>query len=235
MKVQRNIFVGDIHGCIDEFDELIKTISYNKSKDRLILLGDLIDRGPDSVGVIKRAQELKAEAVMGNHEDKFIKWINNTNYGEVSTIKKFYLKLSDQDIQYIINMPTYIKVGNIIAVHAGLRPGISLENQSKEDLMYLRYTDSKNTLFSLKKVHKLGKEVLGAHLWTEYWKGPESIVYGHNVYSRNYPYIEEPSPGVFCYGLDTGCCFGGKLTAWILENKEIVQVTAQKTYYQPRF
>ena len=47
--------------------------------------------------------------------------------------------------------------------------------------------------------------------------------------------IEEVTSGVFCYGLDTGCCFGGKLTAFILETKEIVQVSAKKTYHQPRF
>lgn len=235
MTVQRNIFVGDIHGCIDEFNELIKTISYNSSKDRLILLGDLIDRGPDSVGVVRRAQELKAESVMGNHENKFIRWITNTNYSEVSKIKKFYLKLSDKDIKYITNMPTYIKVDNTVGVHAGLRPNISLENQAKDDLMYLRYTDSKGNFYSLKKVHKYGKEELGAHFWTNFWKGPESVIYGHNVHSRNYPCIEETSPGVFCYGLDTGCCFGGKLTALILESKEIVQVAAKETYHHPRY
>lgn len=52
----RTIIVGDIHGCIDELNELIKTISYDKKTDRLILLGDLIDRGPDSVGVVQRAR-----------------------------------------------------------------------------------------------------------------------------------------------------------------------------------
>lgn len=234
MMVQRHILVGDIHGCLDEFNELIKLISYNKSKDKLILLGDLIDRGPDSIGVIRRAQALGAESVMGNHEYKFVKWINNTNYGTVSKIRDFYLKLSDKDVNYITGMKPYIKIGNTIAVHGGLKSGILLEHQSKDDMMYLRYTDSYGKFVPLKKIYKFGKDTLDAHFWTEFWKGPESVVYGHNVHSCEYPLIEETSPGVFCYGLDTGCCFGGKLTALILESKEIVQVAAKKIYYQSR-
>lgn len=235
MTVQRHILVGDIHGCIEELNELVKTIGFNRSKDKLILLGDLIDRGPDSIGVIRRAQELRADSVMGNHEYKFLRWLDNSNYGEASRISNFYFKLSDRDIAYIRNMKPYIKIDNTVAVHAGLKPGILLEKQLKDDLFYLRYTDSFSNFISLKKIHASGKEELGARFWTEFWKGPYSVAYGHNVHSCDQPLIEEVSPGIFCYGLDTGCCFGGKLTAMILENKEIVQIQSKKTYYKPRF
>ena len=127
MSISRHIFIGDIHGCIEELDELIKKLSYNKEKDKLILLGDLIDRGPDSVGVIRRAQELKAESVMGNHEHKFVQWINNTDCNYAHKIRLFYLKFSDQDTKYIQQMKPYIKIDNMLAVHAGLKPGIFLK------------------------------------------------------------------------------------------------------------
>ena len=234
MTFDRHILVGDIHGCIEEFDELIKTLSYNKEKDKLILLGDLIDRGPDSVGVIRRAQELRAESVMGNHEHKLVRWLQNPDMNSVSKMRLFYLKFSEQDIRYITKMPSYLKLNKTIAVHAGLKPGIFLENQSKDDLLYLRYLDSKNNFVSFKTVQELGKEQTGVNFWTQLWTGPESVVYGHTVHSYNSPLIEEVSPDVFCYGLDTGCCFGGKLTALILESKEIVQVTSKKTYYHSR-
>ena len=230
MSYQRHIIIGDIHGCIEEFDELIKKISYNKEKDKLILLGDLIDRGPDSVGVIRRAQELQADSVMGNHEHKYIKWLNN-DQNIASKMRIFYLKFSEQDTKYIYQMKPYIKVNNTVAVHAGLKPGIFLQNQSKDDLLYLRYLDSKNNFLSSKSVQNVEQD---AYFWTKLWKGPESVVYGHTVRSYDLPIIEEFFSGVFCYGLDTGCCFGGKLTALILENKEIVQVSAKKTYYQSR-
>jgi len=235
MEFKRTIIVSDIHGCIDEFDELVKTLSYNKETDRLILLGDLIDRGPDSVAVVRRAREMDLECVMGNHEHKFLKWFKSFgSRGDVYDVKSHYTQFSEDDINYIARMDSYIHIPEqkTIIVHAGLKPGVPLQNQTKDDLYYLRDTTSDRKFISLKKISRLGKEATGAHFWTEFWYGPESVVYGHNVHSFEDPLIEEVSPGVTCYGLDTGCCFGGRLTALVLETKEIVQIQAKRTYYQ---
>src|ERR1035437_2331668 len=122
---KRHIFVGDIHGCLVEFQELIKKLDYNPQEDRLILLGDLIDRGPDSVGVIRLAREMHLESVMGNHDHKFVKWFRSQGTRvDVYDRREHYTKFSDEDISYIINMPTYIELEDVIAVHAGLKPGI---------------------------------------------------------------------------------------------------------------
>jgi len=235
----RTIFVGDVHGCIEEFDELLKTLSYNKNTDRLILLGDLIDRGPDSVGVVARAREMDLECVMGNHDYKFLKWWKNVgSKNDVYGKHPHYTELSDDDVNYIARMSPFIKLQeeNTIVVHAGMRAGVPLEKQTKDDLYYIRYMDTGNKFVSLKKINSLGsKEAAGAHFWTEFWKGPENIIYGHNVNSYDTALIEEVIPGVTCYGLDTGCCFGGKLSAMILETKEIVQVPAKKVYYKSNF
>lgn len=233
----RTIFVGDIHGCIDEFNELLNRISYDPRSDRLILLGDLVDRGPDSIAVVTKAREMNLECLMGNHEHKFVKWYRaqGSRMAEFHDSRNYYAQLSEQDINYIMNMPTYIELDDVIAVHAGLKPGISLSSQTKDDLMYLRYTDSDRRFISLKKINKLGKEATGARFWTEFWTGPKSVVYGHNVHSYEDPLIEEVSPGVACYGLDTGCCFGGRLTALIWETKELVQIQAKRAYYKSDF
>lgn len=236
METKRTIFVGDVHGCIDEFNELLKKLSYDPKNDRLILLGDLIDRGPNSVAVVRKAREMKLECVMGNHEHKYIKWFRTQGTRvDVYDKKAFYNDLSDQDIVYLHDMPLYIELEDVVAVHAGLKPGISISNQTKDDLMYLRYTDSDRKFISLKKINKLGKEATGAKFWTEFWQGPKSVVYGHNVHSYENPQIEEVAPGVMCYGIDTGCCFGGHLTALIWETKEIVQVKAKRAYYTSDF
>lgn len=233
---QRTIIVGDIHGCIDEFDELVKTLSYDKKCDRLILLGDLIDRGPDSVAVVRRAREMDLECVMGNHEYKFLKWYKSSGSKlDVYDRQPHYTQFLDEDINYITRMSNYIQIENTIIVHAGLRAGISLANQAKDDLYYLRYVDADAKFISLKKISRLGIAATGAHFWTEFWTGPESVVYGHNVHSFENPLIEEVAPNVMCYGLDTGCCFGGKLSALVLETKEIVQVQAKRTYYESKF
>lgn len=238
MEIKRTIVVGDIHGCIDEFNELIKTVSYNKESDRIILLGDLIDRGPDSAAVVRRARELNLECVMGNHEHKFLKWFRSHGSSvDVYSKLPHYSEFSDADINYIMRMSSYVKLSehNTIVVHAGLRGGIPLINQSKDDLMYIRYMDADHKFISLKKINKLGKAATGALFWTEFWTGPESIIYGHNVNNYENPSIEEVSPGIMCYGLDTGCCFGGKLTAMIVESKEIIQIQAKRAYYESRF
>ena len=238
MGIKRTIIVGDIHGCVDEFDELLKTLSYDKESDRLILLGDLIDRGPDSVGMVRRARKMDLECVMGNHEHKFMKWFKA--FGSQNAVydrHPHYTEFSDEDVNYIARMSNYIALDDskTIIVHAGLRAGVKLEDQKKDDLYYIRYMDRDNRFISLKKINKLGKEATGARFWTEFWTGPETVVYGHNVHSYEEPLIEEVAPGVTCYGLDTGCCFGGRLTALILETKEIVQIQAKRTYYKSDF
>jgi len=229
----KTIIVGDIHGCIDELNELIEKVNYDPKTDRLILLGDLVDRGPDSVAVVRRARELGLECVMGNHEHKFVKWFRSQGSRvDVYDRRDYYANLDDQDINYIMNMPTAIELDDVIIVHAGLKPGIPLSSQSKDDMMYLRYTDDNRKFISLKKINKLGKEAVGAKYWTEFWTGPKSVVYGHNVYSFDEPLIEKRGSDVTCYGIDTGCCFGGHLTALIWETKEIIQVQAKRAYYQ---
>lgn len=233
MEIKRTIVVGDIHGCLDEFEDLLHKVSYRRNYDRLILLGDLIDRGPKSVEMVQRARSMDLECLMGNHEYVFLKWYRSNK--KIYDAKKYYTEFSDEDVNYIAQMPHYIKVNDTILVHAGLKPGKQLENQKKDDCMYLRYTDINGEFISMRKVHELGKEASGAHFWTEFWKGPESVVYGHNVHSFSDPLIEEVTPGVTCYGIDTGCCFGGTLTALILETKQIVQVPARRTYYQSNY
>jgi bis(5'-nucleosyl)-tetraphosphatase (symmetrical) len=233
---KRTIFLGDIHGCIDEFKEMIKVISYNPQEDRLILLGDLVDRGPDSVAVVRLAREMKLECVMGNHEHKFVKWFRSQGTKvDFYDRRDYYAQLSDEDISYIMNMPLYVELDDVIAVHAGVKPGILMSDQTKDDCMYLRYTDEKRRFISLKKINKVGKEEAGAKFWTEFWSGPKSIVYGHNVHGYDDALIEVRTPDVTCYGIDTGCCFGGNLTALIWETKEIVQVKAKKVYYKSDF
>src|SRR6478609_6282102 len=74
MDIKRTIIICDVHGCLIDFNILLDKLNYNSKEDRVILLGDLIDRGPDSIGVLHLARQLNLECVMGNHEHKFLKW-----------------------------------------------------------------------------------------------------------------------------------------------------------------
>ena len=73
----RTIIISDIHGCIKELNEMLLLIDYKSPNTRIISVGDLIDRGEDSLAVIRRIRELKIETVMANHELKFIKWFRH--------------------------------------------------------------------------------------------------------------------------------------------------------------
>lgn len=229
----RLIIVSDVHGCIEEFDELLNKVQYNKNTDRLILLGDLIDRGPDSTAVVRRARELDGECVMGNHEFRYLRWYKGNQ--KILEGKPHYSELSDDDAAYINRMPYHIKLSDTLYVlHAGVKPGVPIERQRRDDLLYLRYTDKDRNFISLRKVHEGCSDAM---FWTDFWYGPESIIYGHNVHDMENPKIEERIPGVTCYGLDTGCCFGGRLTAMVIDGdkKEIVQVQAKQIYYKSGF
>lgn len=70
---ERVFVIGDVHGCVNELNALVEKLQYNATTDQLILAGDLTSKGPDSVGVIRRAKELGALCVRGNHDDKVIR------------------------------------------------------------------------------------------------------------------------------------------------------------------
>jgi hypothetical protein len=70
---ERIFVIGDVHGCLQEFNDIITKLNFDATKDQIILAGDLTSKGPDSIGVIRRAQELGALCVRGNHDDKVVR------------------------------------------------------------------------------------------------------------------------------------------------------------------
>lgn len=224
----RTLIVGDVHGTWLELQELLEKVKYQPKIDRLIGCGDLLDRGPDSVKVVQFFRENDLECVMGNHENKFLRWWKGNHHYDAPA---HYPQFTDEDVAYINRMPYYLKLrDDLYVVHAGVKPGIPIEQQDKNDLMYLRFTDDERKMISLRKVAK-GKAP-GAKFWTEFYNGPYSIVYGHNVHSLLEPRIDEVAPGVKCFGIDLGACFGGFLAMLIVETGEIVKVKAHKTHYK---
>lgn len=234
---RQTIIVGDVHACLDEFEELLDKLKYNPSIHRLILCGDLFDRGKFNVEMVAKARQLNLECVRGNHEQKFLTWYHSqgTRMSGIYDRYPHYSQFSEADIQYIANMPFFIELDDVAIVHAGIKPGIAISKQSKDDLMYLRYTDDQRKFVSLRKINKLGKEASGARFWTDFGSFGKSIVYGHHVHSTDDIRITSFPDGTACYGIDTGCCFGGKLSALIWETKEVVQVQAKQVYHKSDF
>lgn len=237
MKTRTTVLIGDIHGCLDEFEELLKTISYNPEQIRLISVGDLMDRGPDSIGCVRRARELGIETLLGNHEKWHIRWRKHEDKrkatGKTNPMRRNDSKvrdnaaLSDEDIQWMNNLPLQMHVkDNWFSTHAGCLPGKAYADQNWMDAVHIRYIKDGKTV-SLGPNHSQPE---GSQYWSELWDGPESIIYGHCVHSLERPRIDESSKGVQCVGIDTGCVFGGKLTAMFLESFAFVQIRAKKEY-----
>lgn len=243
---KRTILIGDVHGCITELDELLEKLAYEQNTDRLIFVGDLVDRGPDSAGVVRRAQELNAECVLGNHEEKYIrwrKWEAKIKSGEASknpmsfgAAKRLIQEsLSDADLTWLSALPRTLRVGehggrNYVAVHGGLEPKYTFDKQGK-NVIRVRFCDVDTGYF--KGSQYIGHQPDNTRYWSELWTGPESVFYGHAVWEK-VPRFDDHGDYV-CWGLDTGCCFGGHLTAAILDpgstDVSFASVPAHETYY----
>lgn len=221
------VVVGDVHGCLEEFDELVRTLQYNKNTTQLILLGDLMDRGPDPVGCVRRAQEIGAEVIMGNHEEKHLRWRRHEKKqletGKPNPMRrmsdvdrKSNEALSDKDITWMKSMPLKLALGyNWWAVHAGCEPRYTLDKQNPSQIMRVRYVDERGVGIA---INPDKSQPAGTVYWTEQWKGPESLVYGHCVHDLKAHRYDHISDDVTCLGIDTGCCFGGHLTAAIFKS-----------------
>jgi bis(5'-nucleosyl)-tetraphosphatase (symmetrical) len=212
----RTILIGDVHGCSEELAELLKAVSFDDKSDRLILLGDAINKGPDSLGVLHLIRDNKAECLMGNHELGFLNWLEaNIPLGR-SGFDRVKEQLGEELLTWVgwmKQLPLFIEGADFLAVHGGLVPGVALNEMSARMLTRIRTWDGK------------GEDINNPNnpAWYEFYHEKKLVVYGHwaarglNVRANT-------------IGLDSGCVWGGHLSALILPEKKIVQVKAKKTY-----
>ena len=238
----RIIVIGDVHGCLDEFRSLLALVSYERGRDRVVQLGDLMDRGPDPVGCVRFAREQGFEVVRGNHEDKHVRWRRHeqTRGKKANPVKGIQavraeqnLALSDEDMGWLASRPLMVPLRDrLVAVHGGLEPAFSLAGQSNA-VVRIRYVNTAGRMvgFSNGSLEQPTETVF----WSTRWAGPESVVYGHAVHSLTKPRIDRFEGGV-CYGLDTGCVYGGSLSAAIFTDgnsePEFARVKAKEVYYE---
>ena len=228
------VVIGDVHGCLEEFDELLAQF---RDKDRIVLVGDLMDRGPDPVGVVRRVRELGLRCVMGNHDEKHVRWARHeararAQPGYVNPMRPLpderaaqNRALGDDGLAFLASLPHKLDLGRGWWVtHGGCVPNVPLRRQKPAVLLRCRWVDDAGSMIGSQE-----RPPNGVH-WAEVWRGHESIVYGHHVHDLATPHVDTPGKGVTCAGIDTGCCFGGRLTAYVVETGEIVQVAARGTY-----
>ena len=215
----RLIAVGDIHGCADEFEELLDKLR-PETRDRIVLLGDLVNRGPDSYRVIQLARKFATLSLLGNHE---LRLLNFRKTDDPTHLKKYdYTTLEQMTPKcwaYLESMPlTYEdRTFGVVLVHGGFLPGSSWRSQPARVVTRIQVVGKDG------EPHKRSESPHSPH-WSDKWRGPPFVVYGHT-----------PRPQVartkWTLGLDTACVQGGRLSACVFPEREIVQVKARKKYY----
>ena len=215
----RLIAVGDIHGCHKEFGDLLGLLDLGKD-DRLILLGDLINRGPDSGKVVEMAREHATVSLLGNHE---LRHLNYRRTDDPSHLKNYdydtIKQLRGKDWDYLESMKlTYEdpELG-VVFVHGGFLPGRPWQRQPARIVTRLQVVGKDG------EPHKRS-EMPDAPHWSTLWEGPPFVVYGHTP-------REDIARTKWTLGIDTACVLGGSLTAYILPEKRIVQVKARERYF----
>jgi serine/threonine protein phosphatase 1 len=216
------IAVGDIHGCMDLYQLFLDHVK--DSEATVILLGDLIDRGPEDMAVLNRTRDLLRDpesnglqafyALRGNHEQMFLDaakvrgwysdldlWVQNGgDYENLSSMR--------EHVHWILDLPLYMVVGNTMFVHAGVSPGedpaMMIANGDTKKLVWIRYPFLAH-----------GPQF---ELWTDKLN---AIVFGHSPFKAPDPY-EIPGGGI-C--IDSGAYHTGVLTSYNATQKTFTSFT----------
>lgn len=212
--------IGDIHGCLVEFNDLIALIDPDPT-DRIVLLGDLINKGPDSLGVLRRAQSLQnCLCICGNHEYRLLRYretnkkkhLKNSDY---QTVKQ--LDADDWAFLETFHKMVFIEEHNTVLVHGGFVPNRDWQQQSVKMVTHIQNFDPDTHAWGMRAQVPQGVP------WAEFWSGPPFVVYGHtardNVFRRP-----------MSIGIDTSCVYGGHLTAYEITEKKLFQVAATECF-----
>lgn len=214
----RRVFVGDVHGCLGELEDLEREIGLSDD-DEVILVGDLVNKGPDSPGVLAWARERNARTLLGNHEARFLEVVHTPPEARDERARRLLTRWPSQDqaqkdAAWIATWPLWLEWPDLAAVHAGIEPGKSrFLEMSRRCLLTIRTWDG-----------------VGRNLdrdfdppWFEVARWPVPVVFGHWALRGR---VDLPQ----AKGLDTGCVYGGRLTAWSPDENRWWQVPAHRVW-----
>lgn len=221
--MKRTLVISDIHGELELFEELLQKAEYDDTRDQLILLGDYVDRGPDSREVLNRVVELKnrgAIVLSGNHDAMMVaavdgepgakeRWERN---GAIPTLQSYDPKIESMTIPinehfmdhvaFLRELDYYHETEEYIFVHAGVQPGTSVEKTNPYTLIWIRE--------DFYQVYTGDKSIVFGHTPTFLLQGDDD----HNVYFGDNRII----------GIDGGAVYGGQLNCLELPSKKFYYV-----------
>ncbi len=215
----RKVIIGDIHGCITEFKLLLEKVGFRSGVDKLFQVGDLINKGPDSQACFNLFMELKGTAVLGNHEYHLIRDANGAEVSKkwISQFKHHWGDSFEPYLKTIQTWPFFHREEEFLMVHAGLVPDLTPEETDPFILTNIRTWGGK---WNGKKEELWNNS---DPPWFELYKKKEKIIFGHWAALEG---INKEN----VIGLDTGCVYGKRLSAYILPEGDIVSVDAKEPY-----
>jgi len=209
----RRIFVGDIQGCREPLERLLDAAGFVRGQDQLVPVGDMVNKGPDSEGVLDLLIGIDAQPVLGNHD---LHWMAKGRAGQ-------------RHLDWLRGQPLVRVYDDVIAVHAGLHPAWTeahldrLGEAERNFAVNVRYCDATGA----QPPRDWPPPGPPYRPWDDFYEGKKRVVFGH--WARR-GLVVRPQ----CVGLDTGCVYGGELTAWIAEEDRIVQVDGWRRDVSPR-
>ena len=209
----RTVVVGDIHGCYDELVALLEETRLG-ADDRVVSVGDLVTKGEKNREVLDLfLSDARFSAVLGNHDRAILRYWRGESKRLKEAQERARLELEAGRERYepfLASLPYQIDLGAHVVVHAGLRPGVPLAEQSPDDMTELR------TLGPDRRSRE-------GTPWYEVYDGERTALFGH------WP-AAELRRGPKALGLDTGCVYGYALTAYVVETGELLSVPALRRY-----
>ena len=207
--------IGDVHGCRDKLVRLLGKIPADFERDTIVFIGDYIDRGPDSKGVVDVVLDLMKKCpnvicLKGNHEDLFINYLSGANevqfiYNGGGTTLRSYgvesydpLSLSPEHRRFFESLKMYYLTPDYLFVHAGIRPTVPLEAQRDHDLLWIR----EEFIYATHDLDQL-------------------IVFGHTPFKEPKVLPTKSRPDKI--GIDTGAVYGHQLTCLQLPERRFIQ------------
>ncbi|MFP3987391.1 polynucleotide kinase-phosphatase [Streptomyces sp. E11-3] len=226
--------IGDVHGCRAELETLLGRLGYvdgsHPDGRTAVFVGDLVDRGPDSPGVLRRVMSMVASGdalcVPGNHENKLSRYLKGRNVQHTHGLAETIEQLEGESEEFRAQVREFIDAlvshyvldgGELVVCHAGL-PEKYHGRTSGRVRSHALYGDTTG------ETDEFGLPV--RYPWAEEYRGRAAVVYGHTPVP-NTSWVNN----TIC--LDTGAVFGGKMTALRWPERELVDVPAEKVWYEP--
>ena len=231
--------IGDVHGCCDELEQLLEQLGYERNDGgpwahpagrKAIFVGDLVDRGPRIVDTLKTVMSMSqagtALSVPGNHDIKLKRKLEGRDVRVSHGLDRTLAELEQQTAEFSAEVQKFLDGlvshyvfddGRLVVAHAGMKAEMQGRGSGKvRDFALFGETTGETDEFGLPVRYN----------WAAEYRGRANVVYGHTP-------VPEPEWLNRTINIDTGCVFGGKLTALRWPEKELVSVPARQTYAEP--